>query len=39
MYHHGFRQNDQLQTELTRIQSRYLVLLEEMNKPQLGKFP
>lgn len=30
------RQNDQLQTELTRIQSRYLVLLEEMKKPHMG---
>lgn len=36
--HYGYRQNDQLQTELTRVQSRYLILLEEMKKPKMGKW-
>ncbi|XP_065901041.1 TBC1 domain family member 2B-like isoform X2 [Dysidea avara] len=30
------QQNDQLQKDLTRIQSRYLVLLEEMKKPKMS---
>ena len=35
-YCYDYRQNDQLQRDLTRIQGRYLVLLEEMKKPKMG---